>query len=614
LGRRRLESGTDDEKSQYNKFLPPAAGAPRFAPFQPAAGFFCTMNAPFARGDIANDRLKNNSHSTPPTPQNGSVEIPQPKVAVTSPPSNCGVEERAAARKRLVEQAMRNVHSLRRDSEPERGAAHQFTTSEFSESFLTALLACVVQHPDQIDWPSLSPGCWQTVASLTVAFSAFSLLKDHGLPPTWAAIEQAALRRVRKDDNSAEAEERIMDYLAELKAVTTERELPFVKSQVSEIVRQWKTEQALVDFANAVGHKRNAPPLEETRVALLEALAATGQNSVELQDVNRLIADQEPDAAPVVINLVERGDVVNFGAGSKSNKTWLALALALCAAHGKRWLETFDCEPTKVVYVNFELKRGKLRKRIEDICLAIGISVPGSGQFQLLNLRGKDIKAEDLVTSLICKLRTQDIGLIIIDPLYLLHGGRAENAAEQMAQLMALFGRLARELNCAVWINHHFSKGDQSGRDSIDRFSGSGVFGRYADGLITMTRHEEDDCFTVDFTLRGQQPVESFVVRWRYPLFQPEPKLDPRKLKRPKRGGSEKKCEVAEIVDCLDGRMTDKEWFGIVHEETGIALSTFKRRRNEAAKAGLVRKTAAGKWLKTERSVNTANPLTQIAV
>jgi hypothetical protein len=270
-------------------------------------------------------------------------------------------------------------------------------------------------------------------------------------------------------------------------------------------------------------------------------------------------------------------------------------------------MNTFDCDQGKVVYVNFELKPGKLRKRIEDICLALGIGTPKPGQFQVLNLRGKDKRAEDLVTSLICKLRTQEVALIIIDPLYMLHGNRSENAAEEMASLMKLFGRLAQELNCAVWISHHFPKGDQSGKDSIDRFSGSGVFGRYADTLITMTRHQAEDCFVLDFTLRGQKPVESFVIRWAYPLFEPETKLDPTKLKKRRRGGSDKDFELDSILEHLDGKMSHQEWFGLVRSATGMSESTFKRRRTEAVKAGNVEVTKSGDWVKKASSVR--NPL-----
>ena len=42
----------------------------------------------------------------------------------------------------------------------------------------------------------------------------------------------------------------------------------------------------------------------------------------------------------------------------------------------------------------------------------------------------------------------------------------------------------------AILYAAHFSKGNQAGKDAIDRISGSGVFGRDADTLIILTKHE----------------------------------------------------------------------------------------------------------------------------
>ena len=64
--------------------------------------------------------------------------------------------------------------------------------------------------------------------------------------------------------------------------------------------------------------------------------------------------------------------------------------------------------------------------------------------------------------------------------------------------------------------------------------SGSGVFARDPDSIITMTAHEKDDCFSIEMTLRNLPPQDPFVVRRSHPLLLLENQLDPSKLKKPR--------------------------------------------------------------------------------
>ena len=56
-----------------------------------------------------------------------------------------------------------------------------------------------------------------------------------------------------------------------------------------------------------------------------------------------------------------------------------------------------------------------------------------------------------------------------------------------MTQLMGAFDRLANNLNCAVVFAAHFPKGNLSKRTAMDRISGSGVFARDPDAIITLS-------------------------------------------------------------------------------------------------------------------------------
>ena len=62
-----------------------------------------------------------------------------------------------------------------------------------------------------------------------------------------------------------------------------------------------------------------------------------------------------------------------------------------------------------------------------------------------------------------------------------------ENNAYDMAKFVNQFDKIATELGCALIYAHHFSKGAQGAKTSMDRSSGSGVFARDPDAILTAT-------------------------------------------------------------------------------------------------------------------------------
>jgi hypothetical protein len=72
---------------------------------------------------------------------------------------------------------------------------------------------------------------------------------------------------------------------------------------------------------------------------------------------------------------------------------------------------------------------------------------------------------------------------------------------------------------------------NQANKESIDRTSGSGVFGRDPDTIMALTQHMEQDAVVAEFNLRNFPPLESFTVRWDNWLFR-RCDLDPARLKK----------------------------------------------------------------------------------
>ena len=281
------------------------------------------------------------------------------------------------------------------------------------------------------------------------------------------------------------------------------------------------------------------PRQERAQAALPEWLDGNDLLSLEADTPEVLIGGEDGSEDGAILR---RGSKLVLGGGSKMGKTWCLIDLALAVAGGGKWLGRFQCRQGAVLYVNLELKKHTAGKRVRWIAEKRGL-MRGTGlrpevskAIKTWNLRGQ---CYDIVTMLeTARMRLQDpdapkFDLIILDPLYKTLGGKDENAAGDMAALMLELEQFADECEAAIAFAAHFSKGNQSGKESMDRISGSGVISRDPDAILTFTNHEEEDCFTMDAVLREFAPIAPLVLQWEAPVMNPRPDLDPNKLKQP---------------------------------------------------------------------------------
>jgi RecA-family ATPase len=170
---------------------------------------------------------------------------------------------------------------------------------------------------------------------------------------------------------------------------------------------------------------------------------------------------------------------------SKAGKSYLLIELAIAIAHGGKWISR-QCTKGRVLYVNLELADASCLNRFPDISGALGISEKFAENIDIWNLRGNAVPMDKLAPKLIRRAQKRGYTAIIIDPLYKIITGD-ENSADQMARFFNLFDKVALELKAAVIYCHHHSKGAQVSKRSIDRSSGSGVFGRDPDAILDLT-------------------------------------------------------------------------------------------------------------------------------
>jgi hypothetical protein len=208
----------------------------------------------------------------------------------------------------------------------------------------------------------------------------------------------------------------------------------------------------------------------------------------------------------------------------------LLLDLAISVATGTEWWGRRTTSG-RVLYVNLEIQRPFFAKRIRSICGARSITI-SPGELDVWNLRGYAADLDELVVKILKKIMDKRYALIILDPIYKCLGDRDENKAGDIAGLMNAIERLTVESGAAVAFGAHFSKGNQSMKESIDRIGGSGVYARDPDTILVMTQHQEEDAFTIEATLRNLPPVDPFCVSWTFPVMKLADELDPAELKQ----------------------------------------------------------------------------------
>lgn len=304
-----------------------------------------------------------------------------------------------------------------------------------------------------------------------------------------------------------------------------------------------------------------------------EAYGASAEDFPAIVDAADFTATSQQEPKELVRGIVHQGSKLVLGGGSKSFKTWTLLDLALSVAYGEPWLG-FETVQGPVLYLNFEIQDYAWQRRIAKVAEAKQIEQK-AGAVKLWNLRGRAADFQTLLPRVISQARTAGFALIVLDPIYKLYGRTDENKAGDVAALLNGLEALAVETGAAVAFGAHFSKGNQAGKESIDRISGSGVFARDPDSILVFTRHETEDAFTVEATLRNFPQPDPFVVRWQFPLMQPDSGLDPSRLKQV--NGRKPDHNPEDLLALLEPRsLVNKDWIAAADDE-GISRRTFFR-------------------------------------
>jgi len=202
--------------------------------------------------------------------------------------------------------------------------------------------------------------------------------------------------------------------------------------------------------------------------------------------------DDLPELSPPLINnMLRQGHKLLIAGPSKAGKSFALIELCCAIAEGKKWLN-WNCAQGKIMYVNLELDRASCLHRFKDVYNTLGWKPNNLSNVDIWNLRGKSVPMDKLAPKLIRRAAKKNYIAIVIDPIYKVITGD-ENSADQMANFCNQFDKVCTELGAAVIYCHHHSKGNQGGKRSMDRASGSGVFARDPDALLDLIELELND-------------------------------------------------------------------------------------------------------------------------
>ena len=312
----------------------------------------------------------------------------------------------------------------------------------------------------------------------------------------------------------------------------------------------------------------------------------------QIQDAYELCRREIPLPPELIQGMLHQGSKLSFGGASKGFKTWSLDNLALSVAYGLPW---FGCETrrSKVLLIDLELQEAFCRRRLLTLEHALGI-FQEPRRLDVWNLRGFAVGHQLLLPQIEERIGTDGYGLVVVDPIYKLYAeGANENAAADIAALMNALERLCSRCHAAVAFGAHYSKGNQAGKEAIDRISGSGVFARDPDSLLNLTAHEQEDCYTLEASLRNFPQLDPFVVRWEFPLFVRDDSLDPAALKKV---GTKATFTPEGVLAALADGMTSAEW----QRAAGIGSDhTLRRLREKLEATGKVYQGNHG-WYKSQ--------------
>jgi hypothetical protein len=176
-----------------------------------------------------------------------------------------------------------------------------------------------------------------------------------------------------------------------------------------------------------------------------------------------------------------------IGGAPKCSKTWLALDMALSVATGTACLDRYEVpEPGLVLVYLAEDSLAIVRERVEGIARHRGLDLDAI-PIHVITAPVLRLDREPHRSQLLETARQLRPRLLLLDPLVRLHG-IDENHAGEVAELLAYFRSLQRELDLSVVLVHHTRKNAPGGAAAGMGLRGSSDIHAFGDSNLYLRR------------------------------------------------------------------------------------------------------------------------------
>jgi hypothetical protein len=176
-----------------------------------------------------------------------------------------------------------------------------------------------------------------------------------------------------------------------------------------------------------------------------------------------------------------------IGGAPKCSKTWLALDMSLSVATGTACLDRYEVpQPGAVLVYLAEDSLAVVRERVEGIARHRGLALD-SIPIHVITSPVLRLDRDPHRTQLLQTARKLRPRLLLLDPLVRLHG-IDENHAGEVAELLAYFRSLQRELELAVVLVHHTRKNAAGGAAAGLGLRGSSDIHAFGDSNLYLRR------------------------------------------------------------------------------------------------------------------------------
>lgn len=294
-------------------------------------------------------------------------------------------------------------------------------------------------------------------------------------------------------------------------------------------------DRCVVHFVSPEGHAADVE-LHKSGLTLQHgtplASGATKPHWTRAPSIGELVRQFLKLRRPIIHKLLRIGETVNIIAPPKRGKSWLAIMLAIAVVLGRKFLDSYDTEPGKVLILDNELHGETSADRVPKVVGAMGVQFSDIQDHLFVeNFRGK---LADIFTleGYFEQYEPGELSMVIVDALYrFLPKGCDENSNPDMTQVYNQIDAYAMKLGCGFSCIHHASKGSQSGKSVTDVGAGAGSQARAVDTHLILRDHAQPDCVVLEAAARSWPPVEPIVLRWQWPIWTLATDLDPKDLK-----------------------------------------------------------------------------------